>query len=398
MLKGFLFSAVEAAIKQPGRLDLGLVYSDRPTKACGLFTTNTVKAAPVLLTAPKAAKGEIQAVVVNSGNANACTGPQGLVHAQSMAAQTARALKLDQDKVGVCSTGVIGRPMPLERIEAAIPGLVEGLSPDGLEDFSRAIMTTDTVPKVVSLERNLDGRQATLVGVAKGAGMIHPNLALPPQATMLVFLMTDAPAAAPVLKASLEEAMPASFHGITIDGDTSTNDSIIFMANGAAGGPEIEDPSSPAGRTFFASVKEVCQELAMKIVADAEGGTKVVTIHVKGAASESEAGQAATAIALSPLCKTAFFGADPNWGRIIAAAGRSGARFDPEKVDIFIDDAAVCVEGGAAGAEAVAGAEKTMKGERFTVTVDLKAGQSERVLTTSDLSIDYVKINAEYTT
>jgi len=393
MPQGFLYSAVEAAIKKPGRLDLALIYSERPSQSAAVFTTNSVKAWPVILTQERAAQGRLQAVVANSGNANACTGPIGREHAARMTELVAQGLGLDPELIGVCSTGVIGRPMPIERIEAVAPALVQGLSPDGADRVARAIMTTDTRPKKVELTLDLEGTPAKLLGLAKGSGMIHPNMA-----TMLVFLMTDAQVTATALKGALQDALPTSFHAITVDGDTSTNDSVILMANGAAGGPEIHGVFTPAGRTFSAAVEQVCRELAQMLVADAEGGTKAVTIRVKGAQTEMEADMVALSVALSPLCKTAFFGGDPNWGRIICAVGYSGARIEPDEVDIFFDDQAVCLNGAAVGGGAVAAAEEVMRRPSFTVTIDLKQGQAEKSFTTSDLSYDYVKINAEYTT
>jgi len=393
MVKGFLFSAARAGIKYEDRLDLGLIYSKVPATAAGVFTTNRVKAAPVIITQPRVAGGRLQAIIVNSGNANACNGPKGLKDAERMADLAAGRLGLEPGLVGVCSTGVIGRRLSIERIEAALPALVAGLGPDRLDDLAQAIMTTDTRPKKVELSLDLDGTRATLAGVAKGAGMIHPDLA-----TLIVFLVTDAQVAAGALAESLTQALPRSFHGLTIDGDTSTNDSVILLANSASGGPLIEGQDSPGGPAFYAAVKQACRELALMIVADAEGGTKVVMIKVKGAGSEREGEMVARAIALSPLCKTAFFGADPNWGRIICAAGYSGARFDPERVDIFFGQAQVCADGQATGPEALAQAEEVMKDDEFSLIVDLKAGSAEQEIVTSDLSLDYVRINAEYTT
>jgi len=404
MVKGFSFSAVEAGVKKPGRLDLGLIFSEKPAAAAGFFTTNAVQAAPVLLSRPKLASGRLQAVIVNSGNANACTGPKGMADAEKMAGLAARGLKIDPGLVAVCSTGVIGRPLPLDRITAAAPRLIEELSPDGLGSLARAIMTTDKVPKIATVELDLAGRPAGLVGVAKGSGMIHPMLEPAaqdearglPQATMLVFLMTDAPVAPFALREALSDALPASFHSITVDGDTSTNDSLIIMANGAAGGPVIEDFGSPGGSAFYGAVGRVCRDLALQLVADADGGTKVVTLLAKGAGSEMEADMAVMAVALSPLCKTAFFGADPNWGRILVAAGSSGARVETDKVEISFDGVTVFAQGLPADQRTLAAAEEVLKKPAFKVTIDLKAGDFEREFITSDLSLDYVRINSKY--
>ncbi len=398
MIKGFSFSAVEAAIKKPGRTDLGLIHSAVPASAVGFFTSNAIQAAPVKVSRTRLASGRLQAVIVNSGNANACTGPQGLTHAEGMARIAARGLGIDEELVAVCSTGVIGRPLPLDRIEAQGQTLVESLSPDGLDGLARAIMTTDTVPKTSTVRMNLEGTEAVLTGVAKGSGMIHPMMEAAPQATMLVFLMTDAEVRPSALREALDDVLPASFHGITVDGDTSTNDTLLFMANGLAGGPAIEDFGSPGGSIFYGAVGKVCRDLARQLVADAEGGTKVVTIKARGCGSEMEADLVVMAVALSPLCKTAFFGADPNWGRIICAAGYSGARVEEDKVRIGFDEVVVFDKGRVADGETLKRAEEILKKPSFSVTIDLNMGDSERDFTTSDLSTDYVRINAEYTT
>ena len=393
MLKGFRFGAVAAEIKYKDRLDLTLIASDKPAAAVAKYTGNSVQAAPVILSTERTAGNRLQAVVVNAGNANACTGQQGLADARKMTQLAAAGLGIDENLIAVCSTGVIGRPMPMDRVEAAFPGLLAKLDPNGADDAARAIMTTDTAPKKIELEMDLDGTKATLVGLAKGSGMIHPNMA-----TMLVFLLTDAAVGPHAMNEALSDAMPHSFHGMSVDGDTSTNDSLIFMANGAAGNEEIKDFASPGGAAFYAAVDRACRELADMILDDAEGGTKVVTIDVRGAGSEMEADMVAIAIACSPLCKTAFFGADPNWGRIICAAGYSGARVETDKVDIYINEAHVCNKGLDGGEAELAKAEAAMKEPRFTVRIDLDQGPFDRIFKTTDLSYDYVKINADYTT
>ncbi len=398
VIKGFSFSAVEAAVKKPGRLDLGLIHSAVPAEAVGFFTSNAIQAAPVKISRKRLAQGRLQAIIVNSGNANACTGEQGLLDAEAMTELAARGLGIDRELVAVCSTGVIGRPLPLDRIQAQGQALIKALSPQGLDSLARAIMTTDTVPKTSLVKMDLGGTPAVLAGVAKGAGMIHPMLEAEPHATMLVFLMTDAAVASAALREALNDALPASFHGITIDGDTSTNDSLILMANGLAGNARIEDFGSPGGSAFYGAVGKVCRDLARQLVADAEGGTKVVNIKVKGCGSDMEADMVVMAIALSPLCKTAFFGADPNWGRIIAAAGYSGARVEEDKVRIGFDQVIVFDRGRAADEETLKRAEMVLKQPEFSVTVDLGLGDFGREFTTSDLSVDYVRINSEYTT
>lgn len=392
MVRGFKFSAVEAAIKKPGRLDLGLIFSEIPAAVAAVFTTNMVKAAPVLLCMDRVKTGVSQAIVVNSGNANACTGAKGMEDALKTARLVAEGLGLPDEAVLVSSTGVIGQQLPMDRLQAGITPLVEGLSSGTLDQVARAIMTTDTFPKMEVRQGEVDGVAFTIAGIAKGAGMIMPNMA-----TMLAFLVTDAAIEQAWLQQSFREAVDASFNMITVDGDTSTNDTALIMANGAAGNAALGE-GSPAAAGFVEQMRDVLLSLARQIVQDGEGATKFVTLKVANARSTAEAKQVAMAIGNSLLVKTAFFGEDANWGRIIAAVGYSGAFVDPDRVDIYFDSVQMAHNGLFAGGDAEERGTEVLKRKEFTVTVDLKVGKGEATAYTSDLSYDYVKINADYRT
>ena len=333
IIKGFKYSAVAAGIRKKDRLDLGLIYSEKPAVAAGVFTTSRVKAAPVLLDMERIGQGRAQAILVNSGVANACTGKIGMQAAQTCSGLTAAALNIDENLVQLASTGVIGEQLPVEKIAAAMDKLVAGLSPDGYDEVARAIMTTDTVPKTAERTCTIGGNEVKLFGMAKGAGMIMPDMA-----TMLCFVMTDADIAADILQHHLSKAVKQSFNRITVDGDTSTNDTVLVLANCTSGNPEIDTLDTEESKIFGAALADLLKDLALQIVADGEGATKIVTIKVINGASEKEAEQAARTIANSPLVKTAFFGEDANWGRIIAALGRSGVAFEQNSVDISFDD------------------------------------------------------------
>ncbi|MBW2506505.1 MAG: bifunctional glutamate N-acetyltransferase/amino-acid acetyltransferase ArgJ [Deltaproteobacteria bacterium] len=391
LIKGFKYSAVAAGIRKKDRLDLGLIFSEEPCAAAGVFTTSRVKAAPVLLDMERIRQGRAQAILVNSGVANACTGKLGLQAAQTCSGVTAAALNIDENLVQVASTGVIGEQLPVEKIVSALDKLVFGLSSTGYDEVARAIMTTDTAPKIADRTCMIDNSEIKLFGMAKGAGMIMPDMA-----TMLCFVMTDADIAADILQLHLATAVKFSFNRITVDGDTSTNDTVLVLANRTAGNPEIIDPDSEAGRTFAAALADLLKDLALQIVADGEGATKTVTVRVINAATEKDAELAARTIANSPLVKTAFFGEDANWGRIIAALGRSGIEFDQNRVDIFFDEIQLVQDGLARGLEAEAGATEVLKQKAFAVTVDLKNGKAAAEILTCDLSLDYIKINADY--
>jgi len=390
-VKGFRFAAVPAGLKKNNGLDLALICSDRPAQCAGVFTTNKVVAAPVTLTAPRVAAGACQAILVNSKNANACTGPQGLLDAQACSQAVADALGIDDGLVAISSTGVIGKRLDVGKISGAIPPLVGALDAGSVTHVAEAMMTTDSFAKISAAYGEAGGREYTLLGVAKGAGMIHPNMA-----TMLAFVVTDAAVAPAQLDAALRSAVATSFNRITVDRDTSTNDMVIVLANGAAGA-EINAGSEEAA-IFTRLLQEILLDLAKMIVRDGEGATKLVKIQVEGAASDADALLAAEAVATSNLVKTAFFGEDANWGRIIAAVGYSGAAVDPDQVDIRVDDVLLASNGLAVSADQEAAATAVMKQSEYTVTVDLKLGSGQAFYYTSDLTYDYVKINADYRT
>jgi glutamate N-acetyltransferase/amino-acid N-acetyltransferase len=386
--KGFLFSGVAAGLKKNGQKDLGLIFSEVPAVVAGVFTTNKVQAAPVLLDRKRIGKGFCRAVIANSGSANCCTGEHGMKDAVSQARLAAEGLNISEELVFVASTGVIGKPLALDNIRAAVPGLVKSLSPGGLDDFAGAIMTTDTVPKIVSKTGKIGGGNFSITGVAKGAGMICPDMA-----TMLCFVCTDAEVSRGVLQKILSSSVKKSFNRITIDGDTSTNDTILLMANGMSGACV----KNSAEKEYFSVIlDEVLLSLAKMVVKDGEGATKLVDIVVKGAKSAGEAEKIAKTVANSNLVKTALFGEDANWGRIFAAAGRSGVEFDPGIVDIFFDDVMMVNNGIGCGDEAEAKATRILKKPEFAITVDLKRGKGAASVLTCDFSIDYVKINADY--
>ncbi len=389
-VKGFLFSGISTGIKKDGKRDLGLIYSEVPTQVAGLFTTNAVKAAPVQLDRERLKKGLCRAIVVNSGNANACTGNPGLRDARKVSSLVAKRLRIDEQHVFPASTGVIGSRLPVKKIEEAIPRLVEQLSPGGWMNTVEAIMTTDTFPKVEVATCRIQGKEVKLCGMVKGAGMIRPNLA-----TMLSFLVTDARVEAPLLQQMLEEAAESSYNRITIDGETSTNDTVLLLANGKAGHAILNRMDRDA-RRFQSMLSKVCQGLARSVVKDGEGATKFVEIQIQGAQRDEDAHEAAYAVAHSPLVKTAFFGEDANWGRILCALGHSGARIDPDRIDVSFDKAPIVKKGMALGAQAEKRASQVLKKRSFKVTIDLHQGKSQFSLFTTDLSLDYIRINASY--
>jgi len=388
---GFRGAAVAAGIRYRNRLDLGLIVCDRPAAAAGVFTTSRVQAAPVILGRQRLAGGRCQAILVNAGIANACTGEAGMQASLATSRLVADALGIDENLVQVCSTGVIGEPLPVEPFQQAMGDLVEGLAADGLDAVARAIMTTDTVEKKATRTCTIGGRPVTVAGMAKGAGMIMPNMA-----TMLAFVLTDAAVDAEVLQAMVSEAVRDTFNAITVDGDTSTNDTVLVLASGVAGNAPITQRDMAAGRELSAAITAVFLDLALAIVADGEGATKCVTITVRGAADRQAADRAARTVANSPLVKTAFFGEDANWGRIMGALGRAGVAFDPDRVNIFFDDVQMVAGGLGCGPEAEARATEVLRRPQFTVTIDLSAGPASASVYTCDLSLDYVKINADY--
>jgi glutamate N-acetyltransferase/amino-acid N-acetyltransferase len=388
MCPGFEAAGIAAGLKKTNKKDLGLIFSKIPANVAGMFTRNRVKAAPVILDLERIKSGVCQAIIVNSGNANCCTGEQGIRDAETMASLSASELGISKDLVLVASTGVIGEPLPIEKIKTAIPYLVGFLQPEGIPDLATSIMTTDTVPKMVSGQGVVEGKSFIVTAVAKGAGMIRPDMA-----TMLCFVCTDVNATPEVLKEVLVSAIDRSFNRITIDGDTSTNDTVLMMANGLSGAV-IENPGHK--EIFQKVIDRIFLDLAKQLVRDGEGVTKLVEIMVRGAASDSDAIKVADTVAHSPLVKTAFFGEDANWGRIIGAVGRAGVDIDPDRIDLYFDDVQMVKAGMGCGKSVEAEATKVLKKSEFTVVVNLNMGLGFGSMITCDFSIDYVKINADY--
>lgn len=385
---GFQAAGVNCGLKKNGRKDLGLIYSEVPANVAGVFTQNRVQAAPVQLDRQRITRGVCRALIVNSGNANCCTGEQGMRDAMNMAGFAAAGVGVAEEEVLVSSTGVIGKPMPIEKIKIAMPALTGALHGEGIHDFAEAIMTTDTVPKVISRRGELDGKVFTVTGVAKGAGMICPDMA-----TMLCFVMTDIQASPVFLKEMLKAAVDLSLNRITVDGDTSTNDTVLLLANGLSGAEVLND----AQRGVFQPVlDDVLITLAKWLIKDSEGATKLVEIVVIGAESDQDARRIADTVANSNLFKTALFGEDANWGRILAAAGRAGVAVDPEKMDVRFGPVLMVQDGMGCGKTAEAEATKILKQSEFDITIDLKLGRGHASVITCDFSIDYVKINADY--
>lgn len=400
---GFRAAGGSASIKADGAPDLALIVSEVPCTAEAVFTRNAFAAAPVLYDRRlmREAASHIQAVIINAGNANACTGEEGIARAGRMARAVEETLGLRAGRAFVMSTGVIGVPLPVENIEAAVPTLVKRLREDGWEEAARAIMTTDTRPKWASLSLEGDLAPAVMVGIAKGAGMIHPNMA-----TMLSVIATDLAVAPEPLQAALRHAADRSFNRISVDGDTSTNDTVLVLANGRAGNTVIESVSDPRFAAFQDALVDVCQDLAMQIVRDGEGATKFVTIRVVGAASERDALIAARAVANSPLCKTAFYGGDANWGRILAAVGYSGAQVAPDRTSLWFaggkdgerGPALQVVAQGTPTDYSEEDASRIFAQPEIDVLIDLGLGYGEAEVWTCDLSHEYVTINGAYRT
>jgi glutamate N-acetyltransferase/amino-acid N-acetyltransferase len=387
--RGYSAGAVSAGIKNGGtrRLDLGILLSEKSCNAAAVFTGNKVKAAPVLLSQEKLEKGKATALVVNSGCANACTGSRGLDDAAEMMELAARHCTLSTEEVVVASTGVIGDYLPMERIRAAVPEIT--LSLDGGHDLARAIMTTDTVPKEVALP--VDNGSYIIGGIAKGSGMIHPDMA-----TLLCFLTTDAAVDAGFLKEALKRAVDISYNMVSIDNDTSTNDMVMIMANGCAGGDIITGEGEQA-ELFQQALEAVCIYLARGIARDGEGATKLIEVNVKGAAGTEDARIVARTVVTSPLVKSAIHGSDPNWGRVITAAGYSGAEIVTDKFDLEMGGIEL-VRNGCPVSYDEAAVVRSLDGAEVSMTLNLNIGSGEAVAWGCDLSEEYVTINSEYTT
>ncbi|MFC1693582.1 bifunctional glutamate N-acetyltransferase/amino-acid acetyltransferase ArgJ [Candidatus Latescibacterota bacterium] len=388
---GFRAGTAECGIKVKGRPDLAVIVSDVTASCAGMFTTNRIKGAPVLVSRENVRKGTARAIIANSGNANVCNGEDGLAAALSMTGETARLLGCSASGVLVASTGVIGRKFPVDKVLNGIPVVIKNLSADGNSGVARAIMTTDTVPKETAIEIEIGDIPVKIGAVAKGAGMICPDMA-----TMFCFITTDANIDPPALRKALREAVDGSFNCITVDGDMSTSDTIFTLANGIAGNPLIRSRSR-AFDIFSDGLNEVCLRMAKALVRDGEGTTRFITIRVTGAAGKEEARQVGLSVANSPLVKTAFFGSDPNWGRIICAAGYSGINVNESNITIAINGTRLFEIG-----KVLTFDEQDMRKKLgsldITVDIDLGMGQAESTIFTTDLSYEYIKINAEYTT
>ena len=392
-IAGIRLGTAQAGIKYAGRGDLVVMEIATGAQVAGVFTRNRFCAAPVLVAREHLVAARARALVINAGNANAGTGEQGLRDARDTCAAVAAALGCKTEEVLPFSTGVIGECLPMERVLAGVVDCCKNLSESGWEDAARGIMTTDTVPKGVSRDFRLGGKGVRLTGIVKGAGMIRPDMA-----TLLAFVATDAALAPEALQAALNQATAASFNRITVDGDTSTNDSCILIATGRSG-VRVERPEGADFETFCRQLKEVFLELAMAVIRDAEGATKFITIDVTGGASEQDCLNVAYTVAHSPLVKTAFFASDPNWGRILAAVGRARvSAMDIVSVSLFLDDLCIVERGAPARGYSEQKGQEIMSREEITVRIDLGSGRHCARVWTSDLSHEYVRINAEYRT
>lgn len=393
VVPGFRWSGIEAGIrKRPGNPDLAVLVADEPVACAGVFTQSDAAAAPVKLSRPVAASGRARAVVMNAGCANACTGAPGDDAAARMAA-VLETHGIPANEVLVASTGVIGLLLPIEKVEANADRAYSEARPDGIRAFAKAIMTTDTVEKVASRTGVVGGKTVTVAGVSKGAGMIMPNMA-----TMLACVATDAAVEAPVLQTILRTAADDTFNAVTVDGDTSTNDTLYLLASGRAGNAPITETAGADFEAFQKLVNEVCLDLARAIAADGEGATKLVAVRVTESANAVEADTIARRIANSPLVKTAFHAADPNWGRIIGAAGACGFHLDVAQMELSIADVVVMRDGVGLGVDAEAQAGEKMKAREWEVVLRLGRGDASRTIYTCDFSAEYVRINAEYRT
>ena len=387
---GFEAAGMHCGIKNPGILDLALLVSTVSGPIAGVFTRNRVVAAPVILDRRHLRQHHGRAIIVNSGNANACTGTPGLAAAKAMASAVAQGLSIPVSQVFVGSTGVIGRVLPIDRVKAAIPTLISRLSVRGGRQAAQAILTTDLRSKTVVIQTKIGGRVITIGGMAKGSGMIHPNMA-----TMLAYLTTDAAIAPSALQRALKSAVDQTFNCITVDGDTSTNDTVLCLANGLAKNAPIQQGTRHY-RQFEQLLTEASQTLALAICRDGEGVTKVVKIVVDGAKTAPAAKRVATTIATSNLVKTALFGEDANWGRVMGAIGRSGVPIDPVKLTVHFDNVVMVKQGIGVGLVAERKIAQVFKRKEFTISVNLGQGQAQAHMWTTDLSYDYVRINASY--
>jgi glutamate N-acetyltransferase/amino-acid N-acetyltransferase len=390
LIPGFFFNGLACGIKKNGQKDLGLIFSERPAVEAGVFTQNWVKAAPVILTQRKLEKKMCQAVLVNSGNANACTGKRGMDDARKLASEVAGLLKIPKELVAIASTGIIGEFLPTRKMLSQLPTLCSGMGSEKIAEFAKAIMTTDTKEKIVYRQRKIKGKKIIIAGIAKGSGMINPALA-----TMLGFILTNAAIKPTSLLALLKEGVEETFNQITVDGETSTNDMVLMLANGMAENQPFNKSSSEQ-TGFKGMLFEVMEELALKILQDGEGVTKVIEIRVEKARNKEEANTIARSIANSPLVKTSFFGEEANWGRIMAAAGKTKYQIVFDKVDLFINQIPIVQKGGILGSKNEKRVQKELTKKSISITLTLHQGNQKASIFTTDLSTDYVRINAGY--
>ena len=393
--RGFRFGAAKAGLKKSGNTDFALIVADEPVSAAAAYTANRVTAAPLILDKQhlRATGGKLRAVAINAGTANCAAGQAGLDAARATCEAIAQLFACRPEEVFPSSTGVIGVPLPAEKIIAALPGLAAHLSADfdHFQQAAQAIMTTDTVEKTAFARLEVDGKEVRIAAFCKGAGMIHPQLI--PHATMLVYILTDAAVEPAILDGYLQPAIEVSFNRISVDGDTSTNDTVLLLASGASGAVVGAENAA-----FADALTQVCASLARQVVADGEGITHVVELRIEGAASDGDALKVAKAIAHSPLVKTAWAGGDPNWGRLAAAIGYSGAQIDPDRFDIRFGELAICRDGGRAPEFDEAAAHDYIAQREFSVTIELHQGAGSCLFWTTDLTHEYVSINADYST
>jgi glutamate N-acetyltransferase/amino-acid N-acetyltransferase len=393
--RGFRFGAAKAGLKASGRDDFALIVADAPSSAAAAFTSNRVTAAPLILDKEhlRTTGGMVRVVAINAGNANCAAGQAGVDAARATCEAAAQVFHCRPEEVFPSSTGVIGVPLPAEKLMAALPGLAASMGADfdHFQQVAQAILTTDTVEKTAFARIEIEGKEVRIAALCKGAGMIHPQLV--PHATMLVYILTDADIESAILNGYLRESIEVSFNRISVDGDTSTNDTVLLLASGASGAV-----LGPENAAFAAALTQVCTSLARQIVADGEGITHVVELRIEGAATDADAVKIAKAIAHSPLVKTAWAGSDPNWGRLVAAIGYSGAQIDPERIDIRFGELIICRDGGRAAEFDEAAAHAYIAQPEFSITIQLHQGAGNCVFWTTDLTHEYVSINADYST
>lgn len=391
-VNGFKAAGIYSGIKRSGKKDLALIYSEKPATVSGVFTTNVVKAAPVIIGQKKVKSGLCQAVLINSGIANVCTGKQGLKDANELTKSLAKEIGIKDSLIIPSSTGLIGAFLTshLDKIKSSLPNLIENLSSDGIDQAAEAIRTTDAFTKISSKKIRIEGRQGTIAGIGKGAGMISPNMA-----TMLCFVITDIAIDRKAQDRLLSSTVNDSFNKITVDGDTSTNDTVLLLSNGYIENNPVKT-SSEDYKKVEQALQKVLSDIAYKIVEDGEGATKVAKIIVKGAKTTADADKIAHTIGTSTLVKTALYGQDPNWGRILAASGRAGVKFNPDRADLYFGRLLVCKNGMAIMDEKKA--SKYLKSKDIEITLDLKSGSKSSFILSSDLTVDYVKFNSDYTT